>query len=252
MGWVGPGQSATHIETIDVGDRNSLGGRKFISGHLFFDEIQRLPYVRTFKLAVSFREPYARLSSTLRMLDRYSRPENSVQFAMIPKTAQELAVQLSKVDFSVGKELASFFERMGPWGRAALHNCQTRFLTCDPLSPSKSPYDELGSDALQIAYDRLETFDFIILAEHLRESMARVAGEFGYLPPRHVIHSNSATSSDWAQGRPLDYNDADIREAMTPLIERDLKLYAHAVQLFESPLAPSILNDANCATATSS
>ena len=233
VAWVGPDQSATHIETIDVADRGGLGGRKFISGHLFYDEIQRLPYVRNFKLAVSFREPYARLASTLRMLDRYGRPENSVQFATIPRPAQELAVQVSKIDFNVGKELAFFFESMGPWGRAALDNCQTRFLTCDPLSASKSPYDELGSDALAVVYSRLETFDFIVLTEDLGESIARIAGEFNYPPPRHVIHSNSATSSDWAAARSLDHNDAEIREAMMPLVERDLKLYARAVRLFK-------------------
>ena len=240
VGWVGPDHSATHIETIDVADRGGLGDRKFISGHLFYDEIQRLPYVRNFKLAVSFREPYARLASTLRMLDRFGRPENSAQFATIPKQAQEIAVQISRINFNVGKELAFFFQRISPWGRAALDNCQTRFLTCDPLSAAKSPYDELAPDALELAYSRLDTFDFIVLTEDLGESIARIAGELNYPPPQHVIHSNSATSSDWAAARSLDYNDAEIREAMMPLVERDLKLYARAVRLFESGLRRTV------------
>ena len=89
IGWVGLDSVATHIELLNRDDRNKMDTKRFISGHLFFNEIQQLPFRRNLKLAISVREPYARLASALRMLDRSACPEMSFNVQTCPNSSKK-------------------------------------------------------------------------------------------------------------------------------------------------------------------
>ena len=132
IGWVGLDSVATHIELLNRDDRNKMDTKRFISGHLFFNEIQQLPFRRNLKLAISVREPYARLASALRMLDRFSLPGNELQCANMPKFVQEASAILSQVDFERPEQLAAYFESMNAWAQLSFDNCQTRFYVIRP------------------------------------------------------------------------------------------------------------------------
>lgn len=233
--WVGPDQAAVHIELLTNEQRRTLDNLKYISGHIFYDEVQRLPYAGRYKLAVSLREPHARLASTLGMLDRYNQSENKVQLESLSDVAQSVAARLSDVDFDSASALSRFFEDLDPWGYAAIDNCQTRFLACDPLSASESPFAELARDAFKTAISKLESCDFIILTHDMTASVARLASEFAMPIPTEIPHSNKADSDDWAKGRKIDSTNPAIREAMSPMVDQDIRLYEHALKLFASP-----------------
>ncbi len=242
IGWVGLDSVATHIELLNRDDRNKMDTKRFISGHLFFNEIQQLPFRRNLKLAISVREPYARLASALRMLDRFSLPGNELQCANMPKFVQEASAILSQVDFERPEQLAAYFESMNAWARLSFDNCQTRFLlsapTVDwdgPLEDSKNELIGAVSDNdLQVACANLSSVDFIFVTEHLGESLARIAPEFNQQMTSSDIHANTADSPEWKVARPLDYTNPRIRAIMAPLVNQDLKLYERAVELFET------------------
>jgi hypothetical protein len=232
--WVGPDYAARHVELLSADERNALGNLRYISGHLFYDDIQRLPYAGRYRLAVSLREPHARLASALQMLDRYNQPENKAQFEALPKVAQQVAERLSEIGLDDAAALARFFDDLDPWGYAALDNCQTRFLACDLSSSAKSPFAELADDAFNEAIGKLEACDFIVLTEDMTTSVARLADEFAITAPTKVLHSNRADSDEWARGRKVDSMDPAIRKAMSKMVEQDLRLYEHALKLFAS------------------
>ena len=238
IGWVGLDRAATHIELLNEEDRNKLDGKGFISGHLFFNEIQQLPFRRKLKLAISVREPYARLASALRMLDRFSLPGNELQYANMPKGVQKASTILSQVDFERPEELAVYFKSMNAWAQLAFDNRQTRFMlsapTVDHLEDSNERIREVSDNDLQAACANLASADFICMTAHLGESLARIAPEFNQRMTSSVIRINTSDSLEWKAARPLDYTNPRIRAIMAPLVNQDLKLYERAVELFEN------------------
>jgi len=231
MSWVGREQSATHIESYSEADRNSLGNRRFISGHIYYDEVRKLPFSKTFKLAVIFRDPYARLSSALQMIDRFSQPENTTQLAAHPNDlVREAAAKIVDVDFKNPEQLALFLEDMLGLGLTTLNNIQTRFMDCE----RKLKNTDLSPDGLHVAIQNLAAIDFIGTIDKLDQFVGQIASEFGQQPPLSVMHANSSASSEWAQGRSIDHNDPDIREAMAPQIDQDLELYAHVLEVISA------------------
>ena len=220
--------STNYIEGLDQQSQRDLADSDFISGHIFYDAAMRLPYIADYKLFAMFREPYARLASHLRYMDRYNQPEYSLQFAALPEELQSITMKLSEVDFKDAAQLSRFFSNLGSWGRSAFENCQTRFLACDPESTVRSPLVDLPADALLVALERLETFDMIGLTERFEETIARMAARFEWPKPQRISFSNTESSN-----RKLDHKDPKIRKAMAPLVAMDVCLYARAKILFE-------------------
>jgi hypothetical protein len=229
-GWVGLDRAALHIELLNRDDRNKMDTKRFISGHLFFDEIQQLPFRRNLKLAISVREPYARLASALRMLDRFSLPGNELQCANMPKFVEEASTIFSKVAFERPEELAAYFKNMNAWGRLSFDNCQTRFLLPAPavdydgsLEHSNEQIGEVSDNDLQVVCANLSSVGFICVTEHLGESLARIAPEFNQQMTSWVIRANTADSPEWKVARPLDYTNPRIRAIMASLVNQHLK-----------------------------
>ncbi|MDG2528785.1 hypothetical protein [Caulobacter endophyticus] len=231
-GWFPKADRANYIEGLPGEARGQLGAKSFVSGHLFWDEVHRLPCMGERRLISVFRDPYARLASHLRYMDRYSQPDYRDGFDAFDDDMKAIVERISKLDFERPSDLESFFSDLSGWGRAAFDNSQTRFMTCDPGSEACSPYGALSDGAIDLALERLEALDMIGISEDLRTTIERLALQIRLQPPARIARSNTRSSV-----RKLDHRDPAIRAAMAPLVRFDERLYARARTLFQQRAA---------------
>lgn len=231
--WFGQKNSANYIEGRPVAARKKLGKKRFVSGHIFYDEMMRLPYIGDCKRAIFLRDPYARLASHLRYMDRYNQPEFERGFAVLRPELQGIVKKLAQVDFNSPREIETYLSDLTDWGNAAYHNCQTRFLVCDLESSAITPYlPQLPEHALEQACERLSKFDYLCLSEEFADSVAPMAADFGFDLLSETPRSNTESSS-----RKLDYLDPAIRNVLAPFLEEDVALYQFARKLFQEKRA---------------
>jgi len=209
-------------------DRLKLGNMNFISGHIFLEDIKKLPYIVNYNLISIFRDPYRRLASHIRYMDRYNQPEYETQFNHLGDELKIVVKSIEKVDFERPDDLEALFASLPAWGRAAFENCQTRFLVCDLASVVASPYGDLPEGAFDLALERLEALDVIGISEALDTTIEQLAVRLGtpFAPRAPVL--NTASSH-----RKLNHNDPHIREVMRPLLGVDELLYTRAKALFD-------------------
>ncbi len=228
--WFSEDRRANYVEGISKEERTALDDRHFISGHIFFEEIQRLPYIVDYRLVSVFRDPYARLASHIRYMDRYNQPEYEAAFHHLGDDLKAIVKVIGKMDFQRSDDFEALFAGLTGWGRAAYENCQTRFLVCDLESTVASPYEDLPDGALDLALERLEAFDLIGISETLDTTIERLAAllDIPLTPNGSAPRSNTASSN-----RQIDHTDPRIREVMKPLLGLDEPLYARAKILFD-------------------
>jgi len=231
LGWVGAGQSARHIELLPHAERNSLSARTFLSGHMFYDEMKRLPYISDFKIIIALREPHARLASALTAADALNDPENAPFYSTFDRQTQATADRLATVDVNNATELAEFLATLNAWGRRAFDNCQTRFLSCDPFSGATASDASISAINLRTACNRVEGADFLCITERLTEGIRTVAHALEQPLPERIMQMNSSASPVWGAGRRINHRDPKIREAMGPAVRFDIQLYRHALGL---------------------
>jgi Sulfotransferase family len=212
---------ANYIEGIDHDQRLLLGNKSFISGHLFLEEIRRLPFAAEFSQMVLLREPYARLASHLRFMDRYATPAFRTDYELLPPHLKEVVNRISEVDFESSESLGEFFSDLSPWSKLAFDNSQVRFLVDDPGPNLASRV--LDAEVLDNAIQRLSAFDYIGTTEHIDVFVDQIARAFGLGSNYQVMQSNVAIA-----GRRLNYLDPQIRDVMHDFVKYDCRLYSEA------------------------
>jgi hypothetical protein len=224
---VGANAMACHIETLSETERAKLTNKKFLSGHLLLSQWKSLPFAADYKIAVALREPYARLASAIRMLDRLNKPGNASERATFSPEMLELADKLQHINFSNASEISALVEGVTRTSAFAFDNVQVRFLACDATEQSVA----LPANALEIAASRLHQMDVVFLTERLSDGIASIVRLLGHSPPTNLPVSNTAIGIYGEKGRVIDYTDRAIRDALTPWVEQDLRLYATAREL---------------------
>jgi hypothetical protein len=213
---------ANYIEGLDHKQRLQLGNRRFISGHLFVEEIKRLPFTGDFSHCILLREPYARLASHLRFMDRYATPSFRADYRQMPAYLRDVVDRIAEIDFECPNSLGDFFADMSPWSKVAYDNSQVRFLVDDPgpHNLTRTLNDEVTNEAI----DRLFAFDFIGTTENIAAFVGQIARAFGFDSNRQIARSNVALA-----GRPIDHRDPRIRDVMHDLVKYDCRLYEAAL-----------------------
>jgi Sulfotransferase family len=213
---------ANYIEGLDHDQRLRLGNRSFISGHLFFEEIRRLPFAAEFSQILLLREPYARLASHLRFMDRYATPAFKADYELMLPHLKDVVNRISEVDFECSESLGEFFSDLSPWSRLAFDNSQVRFLVDDPGPHFASK--ALNAEVLGNAIQRLSAFDYIGTTENIDVFVGQIASAFGFGSNYQVMQSNVATA-----GRRINYLDPRIRYVMHDFVKYDCRLYDEAL-----------------------
>ncbi len=215
---------ANYIEGLDHDQRLKLGNRRFVSGHLFLDEIRRLPFTAEFRQSVLLREPYARLASHLRFMDRYATPAFRTSYELLFPHLKDVVDHISEIDFENPKSLKDFFSDLSPWSRLAFDNSQVRFLVDDPGPRPLFISRALNAEVTDYAIQRLLSFDYIGTTENIDEFVGQIARASGFGSNYQVMQSNVALA-----GRRIDYLDPRIRDVMHDFVKYDCRLYDAAL-----------------------
>lgn len=202
-----------YIEGLTPEKQKALGRYDFVSGHLDYDEMQALPYISEFQTAVVLREPFRRLVSHLRFMDRYRLPEYARPYSTFPDDLKSSVQKIAATDFACPDSLRRFFTQLNPWERRFYDNCQTRFLGGD-------------RDTVETAIHHLDQFDFVGISENLEGFLAQILG-MPISPPR----SNTASSP-----RTIDLSDHRALDVLAPFIQSDLAICRYALaKLAQTP-----------------
>ena len=231
----GEKNSLNYIEGLTKIDQIKTADYDFVSGHLFYDEIQELGVFRDFDLITVLRNPYQRLASHLRYMDRYNQPEYEAQLRVLSPDLQDVVAALNQIDFTDALALDRFLMRLNPWSRIAFDNSQVRFLVDDPGSTHQSRFPILDDRALDLAIQRLAHFKWIGRSEDLSSVIGSIAKERGVSPP-DVRRSNVNDCR-----RTIDTNNRDIRRVLEPYVRLDRLLVESVVQQFRPAGLPGIL-----------
>lgn len=183
-----------------------LAGYRFIRGHLPYDlVIPRLP--KQPRIITFLREPITRLISNFQMRQRVSDPLVGLQ-----STLRNLSLE----EFLDRPDLVPVFA-----------NRATRLIG----GTDRSRKGEVIPN-LELAKERLATFDFVGIVEHFNDSLDLFCHVFDFPPIRTErnlnISPNREARSDIS---------AKILERIAEMESPDIELYKLGVQLFEKSLA---------------
>ena len=213
------GRRKNYIEGLPREDWPNLTAQ-FISGHLFFEELNKQPWAADSLWITTFREPFARLASHLRYMDRYNQDNFRTDYEAMPEDRRRVVDRLSQVDFSDGQAIGRFLSDLDPWSTFAFDNSQVRFLIDAPDPELIHKPEAIDGAKLDLALSRLDSFEEIGVAEDLEGFLARLSHRFP-TPIPAPPHSNLSGCL-----RPIDICRHGVREALASRLEFDLALYA--------------------------
>jgi hypothetical protein len=213
--WFGGDKSIVHAESKDgweeLVEQEEVN---YLSGHIPFKAFLRLPQIRCYKKAITFREPYAHVVSHLSWIRALSLVENRARYDQHPEYIQGLSDKLSNCDLSVPSQLTELIKSFNSLEYRLLDNTQTRYIRTDL---TKNVVDGIDfSDALE----NLKDFDFVGFDNNIGGFLGRIASEYG-VDYKIDGRRENVLSNKFG----LDLNNQAIKEALMPLVKFDLELY---------------------------
>ncbi len=212
----GTDRSLCHIQGLPTLCPQQLDRYDFVSGHMTYTKMRVLLDLENWLTVATFREPYAHVISHLCWLRKLSDPGEEKLFRETSAIFQNLSREMTQYDFSRPSEITRFICAMEASGFSYFHNCQTLYL------------DE-SCKSLETALKNLEHIDVVGLAEDLPGLIAIIARRLNLDLPRSPSRRENVN--------PFKYgfrgNDPGTREALFPLVERDLVIYHEARARFQ-------------------
>lgn len=205
-----------------------LEGVHFVSGHIPYHTLTaRLSAYHLHTLTV-LRDPRAHVVSHLAWI-RYLKDSGQEQrLAVHAPFIQQLANKLADLDLSSAEALVDLVESLSLEELRLLDNPQVRHLTHYPHTPAGMQTRDVSS-ALETLRET-DTFGFIEDPQGLFEAMAEAVG--ARKEAIAVPHEN-ALGNRYG----LDPGDEAQMQALMPLIQHDMTLYAEAYTLYQDRLA---------------
>jgi hypothetical protein len=213
--WFGQGNSLIHAESkINWKDRVKQKNVKFLSGHIPYQEFNKTRELNSYKKAITFREPYSHVVSHLSWIRALSLLENKARYKAHPEYIQILSDKLASYDLSCSMQLTEVINSFTSIEYRLLDNTQTRYIRTDI---SKASVDEV--DFIN-AVDSLKHFDFVGVDNDISGFLAKVAAEYSFESIEEERRENVLNDKFG-----LDIDKLEIKEALFPLVQYDLKLY---------------------------
>lgn len=206
----------THIERLDESDvRRGIKQALYLSGHLPLYELGRLVDLSGYDLISIIREPYAHLHSHLnyvRGVRSGSRFEIHYGFRH-NKTVKALSGELNGVDFSDLEEVNGLVTGLHDYQCDFFDNIQTRyFLDYRP--------ERVAEKDLRRACENISNFSSVGLTEAYDHFKKQFCHTIGVTSGEQKLQSNKSEYYHL-----FDLADPEVRAALEPLVEFDLKLY---------------------------
>lgn len=214
------GDYYTHIEGLrDQWDE--IAGSQFLSGHIRYEEYERVFSHRDYVVFAFFREPLSHVKSHMNWVRRLIEPELASERELHSSMVQSISDRLAELDFGNVKQLESYVKNLTPIAYGLFDNCQVRYLS------NVKPHERVTEEHLKQAINNLNHLHFVGISEHSKESQTQLMSLLS-LNMKHSESKINANSYDYG----LDLNNLGIVEAIQPLVQFDLKLYKVAKARF--------------------
>ena len=206
----------THIERLDEKALHSgVDQAQFLAGHLPLYELGSLVDLSRYDLISIIREPYSHLHSHLNYV-RGVRPGSRFEIHYgfrHNETVKALSDELNRVDFSDFDEINDFVAGLHDYQRDFFDNIQTRyFLDYRP--------ERVGEEELQRACDNISRFSSVGLTEAYDHFKNQFCHSIAITSGEQKLQSNKSEHYQL-----FDLAEPDVKAALRPLVEYDLKLY---------------------------
>ena len=213
----------THIERLtDEELQHRFEQAHYVAGHLPLYELEKVVDLSRFELVSIIREPFSHLHSHFNYVKGVrpgSKLESYYGFRH-NETIKSLSDILNRIDFSNPEEIQGFVAGLHDYQLDFFDNIQTRyFLGYRP--------DRVGEEELQEACSNTSRFNSVGLTESYERFKNNFCESIDVSSSTQTLQSNK---SDYY--RLFDLSDQNIREALTPLVQFDLKLYDHVSSQF--------------------
>nr|WP_320136757.1 hypothetical protein [uncultured Amphritea sp.] len=212
----GAENSLLHVESKeDWKDKVNSGVVSFLSGHLTYKNFMNNPMLRNYNKAITFREPYQHIASHLSWIRAISLDANNSRYLAHPEYIQKLSDKLVLCDFTDANSISSFIRALDQAEIRLLDNTQTRYIR---KNVSKKLVD---IEDVNDSVDNLEEFDFIGLDDTINDFLSDISKHYTFRLPQRQLRENVLSTKFG-----IDLSRDDIRNALKPLIEFDLILFA--------------------------
>lgn len=196
--------------------------KKYISAHINIHHVSSIFNLEDYKKLTLLREPVSHLLSHLTWVRSISDDTNSVFFKEHPNHIKELSLQLKAINFNSKKEIQLFIENIDSTALVLFDNCQIRYLRND--------YNKyVNEDSLNAAISVLSRFDLVGITEQYYRFLELMCLSFS-LP----FISQSTRYNVKTKVSDLSSQNNVLVAALSPLYEKDQKLYNHAKTIFDN------------------
>lgn len=209
-------RSITHIEGRKNLDKRFLYNNDFVSGHVTYTSINKLIELRDWFTLITFREPYSHIISHLSWIRKLANPEEKKRFEQHPEIFQKIALKMKKYDYSDPKQIEHFIKWLESICFYYLHNTQTIYLD--------------DQKRVEVALENMKRIDFVGITEQLDDFVNLLSYELV-----SDVYSKKAPISNVNKYKyGFDLSNPDTKEALLPLIDKDIIIYNEAVKSFVS------------------
>lgn len=212
-----PDYCLTHVESIPDW-RRKLEGKKFVSGHVLYNNVCSIPYVTDSMRITVVREPWDYLISHLNWIARLAKPENKVIFNRRPECVQKLAIKIFECDFSYQLATEEFLHSLTQWESALLINSQTRYLAIDSVN------ETARISNVESALDCLRKFEYVGEVSRIDEFFRKIALDIG------KTNSKPISENKLYDKHGLGEVSKQSKECLSTLIDADLLLFENSKQ----------------------
>ena len=190
----------------------------YLSGHIPYKAFMRGPELRSYKKAITFREPYSHVISHLSWIRALALEENRKRYEAHPEYIQKLSDKLASYDLAFPEQITDVIKHFEHSEHRLLDNTQTRYIRTEL---AKETVDETD---LIAAVENLKDFDFIGTDHDISGFLGELATEYDVEYKAEDRRENVLNNKFG-----LDINNPKIKDALLPLVKYDLELYAALV-----------------------
>ncbi|SBT18944.1 Sulfotransferase family protein [Marinomonas gallaica] len=211
----GKDDSLVHVESKpNWADENKFKYIDFISGHHPYKFFMRYNFLKNFRKAISFREPYSHVISHLSWVRALSESGSESRFLKHPEYIKKLSLKLSNFDFSDPLSISKMIESLEDEEFRLFDNTQMRYIRSDI---SKKRVDEID---LNDSIVNLKDFDFIGIDEDIEAFISTI-----YLSYGKKYNAKDSRKNVLNNKFGFDIKNEEIKKSLQPLVKYDLALY---------------------------
>lgn len=213
--WFGRDNSFIHVESkIKWNQQHDLTKVEYISGHVPYESFMRVNWLKHYRKAITFREPYSHVVSHLAWIKALSLEENYNRYIKHPPYIQRLADKMKLFDFSELDQLSTFVFSLTQEELNLLDNTQTRYIR---KAIAKSRVDQADvHDALL----NLDSFDFVGLDSDICGFLKKVATHYGF-----EMVNKSRRENVLGNKFGLSTENKEQMKVLSSLVRYDVELY---------------------------